>query len=366
MSDKENSPKINKPTAPNNQVVQFDDEYEFWFYIDKSDKLVYRYDDKLKAWFPQLDNKLETTQQSIYGGDNDDNDQVLSVKEKRAQFKAKQKEKQEQEKLDLQQKQNTSIYVTGLPKDVEEIELKETFEKYGLIMEDLITEKPRIKIYKNEAGECKGDALITYFKHESVPLAITLLDESPLRPGDSLLMRITQAEFSKKSSRENDEEGNNDSSKRPKLDQKVIKKKLHNMEKKLGWHEAELSSKLERFEKIVCLRNMFRPSDIDKDPTLLIDLKEDIRSECEKLGEVTNVVLYDKSEEGAVTIRYKDNISAQACIKLMNGRNFDGRRVVAELYDGTKYDRSGKHGANSDDEEERLKQYEHWLENDNE
>jgi hypothetical protein len=71
MSDKENSQKIKKPTAPNNQVVQFDDEYEFWFYIDKNDKLVYRYDDKLKAWFPQLDNKLESTMQSIYGGDNE-------------------------------------------------------------------------------------------------------------------------------------------------------------------------------------------------------------------------------------------------------------------------------------------------------
>jgi HIV Tat-specific factor 1 len=50
----------------------------------------------------------------------------------------------------------------------------------------------------------------------------------------------------------------------------------------------------------------------------------------------------------------------------MNGRNFDGRRVIAELYDGTKYDRSGRNDANSDDEEERLKQYEHWLENNNE
>lgn len=40
---------------------------------------------------------------------------------------------------------------------------------------------------------------------------------------------------------------------------------------------------------------MFSPSDIDKDPALLLDLKDDVREECEMLGEVTNVVLYDVS-----------------------------------------------------------------------
>jgi hypothetical protein len=38
---------------------------------------------------------------------------------------------------------------------------------------------------------------------------------------------------------------------------------------------------------------MFTLKELEEDPTLLLDLKEDVREECETLGEVTNVVLYD-------------------------------------------------------------------------
>jgi len=37
---------------------------------------------------------------------------------------------------------------------------------------------------------------------------------------------------------------------------------------------------------------MFTLAELQEDPTLLIDLKEDIREECKLLGEVTNVTLY--------------------------------------------------------------------------
>jgi len=40
---------------------------------------------------------------------------------------------------------------------------------------------------------------------------------------------------------------------------------------------------------------MFTLVELDEDPTLLLDLKEEVRDECEKLGEVTNVTLYDVS-----------------------------------------------------------------------
>jgi HIV Tat-specific factor 1 len=34
---------------------------------------------------------------------------------------------------------------------------------------------------------------------------------------------------------------------------------------------------------------------LQNDPTLLLDLKEEVRDECEKFGEVTNVNMYDVS-----------------------------------------------------------------------
>ena len=57
-----------------------------------------------------------------------------------------------------------------------------------------------------------------------------------------------------------------------------------------------------------------------------MDLKEDIREECEKLGEVTNVVLYDKEEDGVVTVRFKEVEGAQACIKVSPRERERGRR----------------------------------------
>jgi|ERR1700733_1970067 len=84
--------------------------------------------------------------------------------------------------------------------------------------------------------------------------------------------------------------------------------------------------------RTVLLKYMFAPEDIDKDPALLLDLKDDVREECESLGEVTNVVLYDVSTEwlvssgsshlviiklepeGIMTVKFKDNVSAQACV----------------------------------------------------
>lgn len=48
-----------------------------------------------------------------------------------------------------------------------------------------------------------------------------------------------------------------------------------------------------RNNKIVVLQGMFTLDELEESPTLLLDLKQDVREECEKLGEVTNVTLYD-------------------------------------------------------------------------
>lgn len=51
-----------------------------------------------------------------------------------------------------------------------------------------------------------------------------------------------------------------------------------------------------RNPRVVVLSYMFTLQELEEDPTLLLDLKEDVRDECEKTcGEVTNVTLYDVS-----------------------------------------------------------------------
>lgn len=59
--------------------------------------------------------------------------------------------------------------------------------------------QPKIKIYQDAEGRPKGDALVTYFKEESVPLAINLLDDAEFRLGEpSSRIRVQQAVFTEK------------------------------------------------------------------------------------------------------------------------------------------------------------------------
>lgn len=183
----------------------------------------------------------------------------------------------------------TSVYVTGIPPDATVEELKTTFSKCGVIMEDLETGEPKIKIYRDENGVSKGDALVSYFKEESVPLAVDLLDDAELRPGDSSTkMNVQKAVFKEKEPVEK---------KKSTTGKLKAKKKIQQLQRKFDWVEEEGGKKQEKFSKIVILKNMYTQEELDTDPTLLLELKEDVREECEKLGEVTNVILYDVSCE---------------------------------------------------------------------
>jgi HIV Tat-specific factor 1 len=52
---------------------------------------------------------------------------------------------------------------------------------------------------------------------------------------------------------------------------------------------------MNRMSRVVVLKGMFDLSDLDKDPALLLELKEDVREEAETMGTVTSVTLYDVS-----------------------------------------------------------------------
>lgn len=55
------------------------------------------------------------------------------------------------------------------------------------------------------------------------------------------------------------------------------------------------AARARKYRGVVVLEGMFTLQELEDDPTLLLDLKEDVREECETLGEVTNVTLYDVS-----------------------------------------------------------------------
>ena len=58
---------------------------------------------------------------------------------------------------------------------------------------------PKVKLYARDDGNFSGEALVVYFKEESVALAVAMLDEAELRIGDpSTVMSVSQAEFGHK------------------------------------------------------------------------------------------------------------------------------------------------------------------------
>lgn len=55
---------------------------------------------------------------------------------------------------------------------------------------------------------------------------------------------------------------------------------------------------------------------MQEDPTAILDIKEDIREECSKLGNVSNVVLYDLEPTGVARVKFTDPDAAEACVKV--------------------------------------------------
>lgn len=93
---------------------------------------------------------------------------------------------------------NTAVYVTNLPSDTTHDEIVSTFSKCGLIEEDDHGD-PKVKLYAREDGSFSGEALVVYFKEESVGLALNIMDERELRLGDSgTVMKVQKAEFGHK------------------------------------------------------------------------------------------------------------------------------------------------------------------------
>lgn len=97
---------------------------------------------------------------------------------------------------------NTAVFVTSIPLDVEFDEVRDVFSKCGVIAEEIDSGRPRIKMYNDDSGKFKGEALVVYFRPESVNLAIQMLDETEFRlgePGPQGPMRVQPADFSFKS-----------------------------------------------------------------------------------------------------------------------------------------------------------------------
>eukprot|EP00038_Savillea_parva_P013676 m.212030 g.212030 ORF g.212030 m.212030 type:complete len:414 (+) comp25872_c0_seq1:31-1272(+) len=265
-------------------------------------------------------------------------------------------DKSKQGFFQLDDKNNPHAYVEGLPTENFDVEQFKTFmSKCGIIQENADGE-PKIKLYTNDDGELQGDGRCTYLKPESVDLAITLLDQTEIVPGSTVT--VSRAKFQPKAlpadapavAKKVKPKGKGKSDKDAKKRQE---KRL------LAWHDEDDKPVRKKAVGVVVIKNMFDPKEFDEDATYLNDIRDDLMSECGKLGVVKKVMIFDRHPEGVVSVKFEDVAAAHACIKLMHNRLFGGRRLSADMWDGhTSY----KIEESDMEREERLKKWEQHLE----
>ncbi|XP_073455324.1 17S U2 SnRNP complex component HTATSF1 [Aquarana catesbeiana] len=346
------------------------DPYTF---TDPSDGTEYEWDHDKKAWFPKITEDFLAMYQANYGFSEDNKDgstpsessQVAPASKEVKTKKAKQESKPQPEPTEPKGKgekrkadpgwfnvddgRNTNVYVSGLPLDLTYDEFIETMSKCGIIMRDLQTEDFKVKLYKDKDGNLKGDGLCCYLKKESVALALKILDDYEIR---GYRLHVESAKFQLK--------GEYDASKKKKK-AKDYKKKLSQQQKQLDWRPEKKNESRKRHERVIIIRNMFHPKDFEEDPLVLNEIREDLRSECEKFGQVKKVLIFDRHPDGVASVSFKEAEEGDACTLALNGRWFGGRQLIVDTWDGvTDYQIE----ETSREREERLKGWEKFLDDD--
>ena len=118
-----------------------------------------------------------------------------------------------------------------------------------------------------------------------------------------------------------------------------------------------------RFDKVVVIKNVFTLKALEEDKDYHEDVMEDMREGAEGHGDIKNITLFDKEEDGVVTIRFSNAMAAKACADAFNGRLYDGRRLEASISDGSeKFKKSRKAKTDDDEEAKRLEDYSNFIE----
>lgn len=299
------------------------------------------------------------------------------------QQKPKKKRKNKKRK---QKGPNTWVYVTGLPSNVTEEEIRDHFSKVGIIALNPLDQQPKIKIYKEEGTNiCKGDCLICYNAEESVKLALDILHEGYIRPNYQIT--VTRATFDYSQKEENNHNNNNHGN-NPGGDGKEKKKKSNishaqilvaknAIKQALTWNEDDdMGISKASALRIIVLENMFTLQEMkETNNTGGIDyadeLEKDIAEEVGKIGIIEKITIFTKNPKGIIVIKFQTAFAAQECIRIMNGRFFAGKKIKCYFWDGvTNYSMVPKTMIEEDEEdkkeEDRLNEFGDWLEQEQE
>lgn len=202
--------------------------------------------------------------------------------------------------------------------------------------------------HRDENGVPKGDASLCFARPESVESCLNFFDGGYLRP--KVTLEVKRAEFSKRDGQQQQP--------RTKLNAAQVKVAKAAMQQALGWmDEHDTGVNRSSALKIVVIENMFRPEEFN-DPSFSEELERDIATECEKLGPLEKITVFEKNPKGVVIVKFGTAYAASECIRLFNGRFFAGRKLRCHYWDGvTDYTVKDHH-----EEEARLEELGDWLE----
>lgn len=243
----------------------------------------------------------------------------------------------------------TNVYALGIPKDAGQAEVEAFFSKVGPIS--------RAKVYLDEHGAPKGDALVTYRTAGGADAALRLLHGRHVRPGPGASpVSLSLATF------EHKDKATAAAPRAPSPPGGPSPPPASHFAP--AWPgppalsqpppgSAELAQLMAR---TIVIRHVFTSADVAtaaSELEFVESIKDDLWEECCRCGELEQISVHVRDapaaagapgdsgegasgagELGAVTVRFEGPLPAAEAVDLMDGRYFCSRRLEASFWDG--------------------------------
>ncbi|PFH37017.1 RNA recognition motif-containing protein [Besnoitia besnoiti] len=259
--------------------------------------------------------------------------------EKRRLYRQRLKKKK-QEGLWVAGRKNPNIYIANLPPDCTEDELADVFKKAGVFKIDPETLRPKIRVYTDETGRCKGDALISFVHENSVEIAIKYFDGAPFRDG-ACTLKVQLAEFAPKQGQPSaspaapgGEAEAPRAARGGKRDRKKYLAAKYEQERLLSWGDAIDDGTGRR---IVIMKPTYSSEEAEmyeEGDAFYDELRQELFDEIAQFAKPEKVTVIPRHVQGVACVKLKTAEDAERIIEQFRGRFFDGRQLEVFFFDG--------------------------------
>lgn len=243
-----------------------------------------------------------------------------------------------------------TIYQENLPKDIQISEVVEFCRRAGQ-QQQQNTGEPKVKLYKDNNGEQKGDAIVTYLQSESVDIALDILDGDTIR--ENYPVKITRAVFDTKRPRTINNTG-------MKMTQTIQQRAQLQA---LSWDESEDTRSIG--QKAIVILNAYVLQEFEESEKSYDKLYEELTKKMqqfcqENAGPVHRIKVFPKNKLGAILVRFKTTGAAQIAVENLSDIQFCGRKLQIQYLDRDIIQYINQHSL-EETEEQRLQSFGDWI-----